>query len=42
LVEESRVGIVFPDDGHGLTFGDMTGRFVETASAFLRDEWASH
>ena len=41
LVEESGVGIVLPDDGHGPIFGDMSGRFVETALTFLRDEWAS-
>jgi hypothetical protein len=31
---------VFLDDGHSLNFGDMIGRFVETALTFLRDEGA--
>jgi pimeloyl-ACP methyl ester carboxylesterase len=31
---------VVPNGGHGPIFGDRTGPFVETALAFLRDEWA--
>jgi pimeloyl-ACP methyl ester carboxylesterase len=31
---------VVPNGGHGPIFGDRTGLFVETALAFLRDEWA--
>ena len=31
---------IVPNGGHGPIFGEMTGRFVETALAFLRDEWA--
>ena len=29
---------IVPNGGHGLIFGDLTGRFVETALAFLRGE----
>jgi pimeloyl-ACP methyl ester carboxylesterase len=32
---------VVPNGGHGPIFGEMTGRFVETALAFLRGEWAT-
>ena len=31
---------VVPNGGHGPIFGEMAGRFVKTALAFLRDEWA--
>jgi pimeloyl-ACP methyl ester carboxylesterase len=31
---------VVPNGGHGPIFCEMAGRFVETALAFLRDEWA--
>lgn len=31
---------VVPNGGHGPIFGQMTAGFVETALAFLRDEWA--
>jgi pimeloyl-ACP methyl ester carboxylesterase len=31
---------VVPNGGHGPIFGAMAGRFVETALAFLRGEWA--
>lgn len=31
---------VVPNGGHGPVFGDISARFVETALAFLRDEWA--
>jgi pimeloyl-ACP methyl ester carboxylesterase len=30
---------VVPNGGHGPIFGEMTRHFVETALAFLRDEW---
>lgn len=30
---------VVPNGGHGPIFGEMADRFVETALAFLRDEW---
>ena len=30
---------VIPNGGHGLIFGDMADRFVETSLAFLSDEW---
>ena len=32
---------IIPNGGHGPIFGDMTGIFVATASAFLRGEWES-
>lgn len=32
---------IVPNSGHGPIFGEMTDRFVETALAFLRDEWAA-
>ena len=32
---------IIPNGGHGPIFGDMAGRFVETALAFLRGEWES-
>jgi pimeloyl-ACP methyl ester carboxylesterase len=32
---------VIPNGGHGPIFGSMAGQFVETALAFLRDEWKS-
>jgi pimeloyl-ACP methyl ester carboxylesterase len=31
---------VVPNGGHGPIFGDLAGRFVETALTFLRGEWA--
>lgn len=31
---------VVPNGGHGPVFGEMTAPFVETALAFLRDEWS--
>lgn len=31
---------VVPNGGHGPIFGDISARFVETALAFLRGEWA--
>ena len=31
---------IVPNGGHGPIFGDLTARFVETALAFLRDQWA--
>lgn len=31
---------IVPNGGHGPIFGEMAGRFVETALAFLRGEWA--
>ncbi|MBZ5534727.1 MAG: alpha/beta hydrolase [Acidobacteriia bacterium] len=31
---------IVPNGGHGPIFGEMTGRFVETAVTFLRGEWA--
>jgi pimeloyl-ACP methyl ester carboxylesterase len=30
---------IVPNGGHGPIWGDMSHRFVETASAFLRGEW---
>jgi pimeloyl-ACP methyl ester carboxylesterase len=30
---------IIPNGGHGPIFGDLADRFVETALAFLRDEW---
>jgi pimeloyl-ACP methyl ester carboxylesterase len=32
---------VVPNGGHGPIFGDRAGRFVKTALAFLREEWAT-
>jgi pimeloyl-ACP methyl ester carboxylesterase len=32
---------IVPNGGHGPIFGEVTGRFVETALTFLRGEWAS-
>jgi pimeloyl-ACP methyl ester carboxylesterase len=32
---------VVPNGGHGPIFGDLAGRFVETALAFLRGQWES-
>jgi pimeloyl-ACP methyl ester carboxylesterase len=32
---------IVPNGGHGPIFGKMASQFVETALAFLRDEWAS-
>ena len=31
---------IVPNGGHGPIFGGITDRFVETALAFLRDDWA--
>jgi pimeloyl-ACP methyl ester carboxylesterase len=31
---------IVPNGGHGPIFGKMASQFVETALAFLRDEWA--
>src|SRR5262245_25594789 len=31
---------IVPNGGHGPIFGEMAGRFVETAMKFLRGEWA--
>ena len=31
---------IVPNGGHGPIFGEMSGRFVKTALAFLRGEWA--
>lgn len=31
---------IVPNGGHGPIFGDLTGHFVETALAFLRNDWS--